>query len=81
MGFETKQPNRFGRTEPLWLSILSYTWILGLGIAGTIAYYVLYADYLKGEWYPTIGAFVASHGAVIGGSLHLYQRIKRTGSL
>ena len=73
--------NRFGRSEPVWLSILSYAWILGIGIAGTIAYYVLYEDYIKGDWYPAIGAFIGSHGAVIAGAIHLYRRIKRTGSM
>ena len=39
-------------------------------------YFIINTDYLA-EWYPKIGAFVASHGALIGGSLWYYLAIKK----
>lgn len=65
--------------ESKFMQVLSYSWILGLGLAGTIAYYVLFDEYIKGSWYVTIGAAVASHGALIGGTWHLINRLRGKG--
>jgi len=65
--------------ESKLFQIISYAWILGIGIAGTIAYYVLFDEYIKESLYVTIGAAVASHGAVIGGTWHLINRLRGKG--
>ena len=57
--------------------IFRYVFGIVLGLIGSIAYYVLYDDYIKGEWYPTIGAFISSHGLLFGTIAHLILRIKR----
>lgn len=65
--------------ESKLFQIISYGWILGLGLTGTIAYYVLYDEYIRGSTYGTIGAFVGSHGAVVAGTLHLINRLRGKG--
>lgn len=65
--------------ESKLFQIISYAWILGLGLTGSIAYYVLYDEYIKESLYVTIGAFVGSHGAVIAGTWHMINRLRGKG--